>query len=162
MIVKLLPNKIINCPNKRIKERFFKRYPLGAQTSLDFLKGRFSKLSYKTVAKSYYSLPLNKSGENSQNRLKGNHSIIEKIETIKNEWNIIPFHEIEVIGDKVKILDYYFDLEVFAKQYSRLIDCLYYFDYSYCETYEEDERANSSEGEYLYTSLLDVCPIDTY
>ena len=78
MIVKLLPNKIINCPNKRIKERFIKRYPLGAQTSLDFLKGRFSKLSYKTVAKSYYSLPLNKSGENSQNRLKGNHSIIEK------------------------------------------------------------------------------------
>ena len=118
-------------------------------------------MSYKTVARNYL-LPLSESEINALNRLNKNPSISEKIKTVQKEWNLKQFKEIEVIGDKVKVLNYCFDLETFYKQYKRLIDCLYYFDYSYCKIYEEEERANNAEGEYFYTSILEVCHLDNF
>lgn len=160
MFVKKLPDGMFT--KSSLKDRFIKMYPLKVETSFDNLKKNFLKLSYKTVARNYL-LPLSESEINALNRLNKNPSISEMVETIQKEWNLKQFKEIEVIGDKVKILNHYFDLESFYKQYKRLIDCLYYFDYYYIQSAEEYEKADCPDGideEQLVFSVLSVCPLD--
>lgn len=162
MFVQLMPDTFVNHPNERLRVWMINRYPLKARSSFDDLKSNLYKLSYKTAVK-YYTLPLCESGENSLNRLGKNPSISEMVKTIQKEWNLKQFKEIEVIGDKVKILNHYFDLESFYKQYKRLIDCLYCFDYYYIQSAEEYEKADCPDGideEQLIFSVLSVCPLD--